>query len=359
MLFRKSLITVLVVLMTLTSMVSASGKKEVKKNDFSKVELNKVFPQELREKNSQPGTVEQVNYKTFLYAYDVYNNLEKEDWHEIEKTAYVYLPYGYDSSKKYPVYYLLHGGGTNETTWLGVQLQGEMTQDEKGAYQWAREFLNPGEGDLPNMLDNLIASKTIEPMIIVTPTMYYEGSEFDFELPERRSRETWCEYFSLELQNELIPAIEGKYSTYAESTDKEDLIKSRDYRAIGGLSMGSITTWRSGLKRSLPYFSSIMNYSAGTDAGPLAHTFENTKDVLDYISTDEMKDYDINLLLSFNGTADVAHDPHVVTYHHLVDMSDGRLVDGENAAFFDFEGYVHDYYAWLTYFYYTSLVLFK
>ena len=37
---------------------------------------------------------------------------------EICKYANVYLPYGYDEEKKYPVLYLIHGGGGNPDAWL-------------------------------------------------------------------------------------------------------------------------------------------------------------------------------------------------------------------------------------------------
>ena len=40
-----------------------------------------------------------------------------------------------------------------------------------------------------------------------------------------------------------MPAVEGKYHTYAASTSPEDLKASRDHRAFGGFSLGSVTTW--------------------------------------------------------------------------------------------------------------------
>lgn len=46
-----------------------------------------------------------------------------------------------------------------------------------------------------------------------------------------------------ELINDLIPAVESKYSTYAKSSSHEDIVKSREHRAFGGFSMGSVTTW--------------------------------------------------------------------------------------------------------------------
>lgn len=43
--------------------------------------------------------------------------------------------------------------------------------------------------------------------------------------------------------NDLIPAVESKYSTYAECTGRDGLAASRDRRGFGGFSMGSMNTW--------------------------------------------------------------------------------------------------------------------
>ena len=49
--------------------------------------------------------------------------------------------------------------------------------------------------------------------------------------------------FSQEYVNDLIPAVETHYSTYLESPDEAGILASRQHRAIGGFSLGSITTW--------------------------------------------------------------------------------------------------------------------
>jgi endo-1,4-beta-xylanase len=40
-----------------------------------------------------------------------------------------------------------------------------------------------------------------------------------------------------------MPAVEGRFHTYAASVSDEDLKASRDHRAFGGFSLGSVTTW--------------------------------------------------------------------------------------------------------------------
>src|SRR5262245_22304045 len=61
-----------------------------------------------------------------------------------KRPASVYLPPGYSADKKYPVLYLLHGIGGNETHW-------------------------PGPGAAGAILDNLIADGKAVPMIVVMP----------------------------------------------------------------------------------------------------------------------------------------------------------------------------------------------
>ena len=119
-------------------------------------------------------------------------------------SLYVYLPPDYDASKKYNIFYLMHGGGENEKT-LFFQ-KDTMMQD---------------------IFDHMIERGELEPLIVVTPTWNQVGAE----------------NFWQELRERVVPFVEGKYSTYAETTDLEGLQASRYHRAYGGFSMGSISTW--------------------------------------------------------------------------------------------------------------------
>lgn len=71
----------------------------------------------------------------------------------------------------------------------------------------------------------------------------------------------WPQYFGQELRNNIIPAVEGKFSTYAGGdTGEESLITSREHRAFAGLSRGSMTVCRSGLTQNadiIAWFGSI------------------------------------------------------------------------------------------------------
>ncbi len=132
--------------------------------------------------------------------------LTKESYNGINggNTCNVYTPPGYDPSQKYNIFYLMHGGGENENTLF---------------YQ--------DDTNIKPVLDNMILNGEIDPMIVVTPTF----------------NKTEAGKFYSEFRQSLVPFIEGKYSTYAESTDQAGLEASRMHRAYGGFSMGGVSTW--------------------------------------------------------------------------------------------------------------------
>lgn len=136
----------------------------------------------------------------------------KESYNGINGTnsLNVYLPYGYDKNKKYNIFYFMHGMGDNENT-----------------------LLYNDNGEMQRVFDNMINNGDIEPMIIVTPTFNKCSSDTFYN----------AENFYKEFRESVVPFVEGKYSTYAESTSKEDIAASRMHRAYGGFSMGSVSTW--------------------------------------------------------------------------------------------------------------------
>lgn len=170
----------------------------------------KPVPDEYRMESGKPGTIESLSYK----AANLTGGTD-------DKKLNVYLPYGYDASnpdQNYNVLYLMHGGGENENLLFG----------------------GPGQSkELKKILDNMIASGDIEPLIVVTPTFY--GGKDDVSL------------FHEELINTVVPLVETKYNTYAKSGSLNDLKSSREHRAFGGFSMGSVTTWYTFI-HALDYF---------------------------------------------------------------------------------------------------------
>lgn len=119
------------------------------------------------------------------------------------RRAFVYTPPGYEqpSSKRYPVLYLQHGWGEDETAWS-----------------------NQGHANL--IMDNLIAEGKIEPFIIVMT--YGMTNEIKFG----GLRDFKIEPFQTVLVDELVPYIDANFRTVAQSS----------HRAMAGLSMGGMET---------------------------------------------------------------------------------------------------------------------
>jgi len=118
----------------------------------------------------------------------------------VDRKAVVYTPPNYDPDKKYPVLYLMHGIGGNETHWTG-----------------------PGAAN--TILDNLIADNKAVPMIIVMPN---GRATADPPSANFMSDFNYYAHFEKDLLQDLTPYIESHYSV---NTD-------RKYQALTGLSMG-------------------------------------------------------------------------------------------------------------------------
>jgi len=137
---------------------------------------------------------------------------------------YVYTPPGYDANtdEKYPVLYILHGGGEDETGWA-----------------------NQGKTDL--ILDNLIAAQKAKPMLIVMPDANVGGSAF---------AESGLKIFESELKEVIIPLVEKTYRIKADASN----------RALAGLSMGGMHTLYTGV-RNTDDFAYLGVFSSGWIVG--------------------------------------------------------------------------------------------
>jgi len=189
-----------------------------------------------------------------------------------KKPAMVYIPPGYSSSQKYPVLYLLHGIGGNETHWSGP-------------------------GAAAAILDNLIADRKAVPMIVVMPhgrssnepeALFVGGRGARGATPEAAAGQARAgappaagdarggipggrggaamavEFqayaaFERELLGDLIPFIESKYSA----------VTDREHRALAGLSMGGGQSLNFGLG-NLDTFAWVGGFSSAPNTMPPA-----------------------------------------------------------------------------------------
>jgi enterochelin esterase-like enzyme len=141
----------------------------------------------------------------------------------------VYTPPGYSADKKYPVLYLLHGIGGDETEW--------------------QRFAS-----VDSLLDNLIAAKNAEPMIVVIPN---GRAQKDDSANAGMGAALAFAVFERDLLDDVIPAIDSRFST---RTDREG-------RALAGLSMGGGQTLNFGLTH-LDNFAWIGAFSSAPNTRP-------------------------------------------------------------------------------------------
>jgi enterochelin esterase family protein len=136
----------------------------------------------------------------------------------------VYTPPGYDTSgrTRYPVLYLQHGAGENETSWSN---------------QGREQFI----------MDNLIAAGKTKPMLIVNengvmatttpPAPRPQPAAGATARPARAMMDNRFAEFETIVSKDLIPYIDGRFRTIADA----------DHRAIAGLSMGGAQAMRIGI----------------------------------------------------------------------------------------------------------------
>lgn len=169
-----------------------------------------------RRDNIPHGTLEMIDYESKTVG--------------TTRKMNIYTPPGYNTKTKYPVLYLLHGIGGDETEW--------------------QRFATPGV-----LLDNLIADGKAQPMIVVMPNGRAqkndraEGNVFD-------SAPAFA-VFERDLLDDVIPTIEANYSINSD----------RQKRALAGLSMGGGQSLNFGLTH-LDTFAWIGGFSSAPNTKP-------------------------------------------------------------------------------------------
>ena len=175
---------------------------------------------------------------------------------------FVYTPAGYDThtTEKYPVLYLLHGGG----------------EDERG---WATQ----GKTDL--IMDNLIAEGKAKPMLIIMLDGNMASAGFNVGA---------LKAFEAELMQAIIPFVEKNYRVRKEP----------DSRALAGLSMGGIQTLYAGL-----YHTDMFTHLGVFSSGWLPFYQKIADDQYEFISKNKAAiDSQLRLLwIAMGGKEDIAY----------------------------------------------------
>ncbi|AMV27398.1 Carbohydrate acetyl esterase/feruloyl esterase precursor [Gemmata sp. SH-PL17] len=237
----------------------------------------------------------------FYHAKDVPHGEVRSRWYTSKVTGQtrhiqVYTPPGYDDSKqKYPVLYLQHGGGEDETGWTK-------------------------QGHMNFILDNLIAEKKAVPMIVVMEKGYAaragaaaEPKGFNFGA------------FEDVVLKDLVPLIDSTYRTRAD----------REHRAIVGLSMGGAQAMQIGLTH-LDTFSTVGAFSGAGKVDP--------KTAYGGVFADPAAfDKKVDLLYLHSGTVGLDAGIH----KGASDLHDYLQKGGsKNVVFRDLKGQGHEWQTW-------------
>ena len=223
-------------------------------------------------------------------------------WYEsrtlgMQRRMHVYTPPDYDDSRRrYPVFYLLHGGGDEDSGWSTIGRAGFI-------------------------LDNLIASGEAEPMIVVMPN----GS---LPAPNRSD-------FESELMNDILPVVERHFRVEARP----------ESRAIAGLSMGGGHTTQV-FGRNPGEFAYVSVWSAGTSS---AEDYE--AQYAEFLASADSINDSVEYFSIVVGTDDFAH-PGSVT------LSDTLKKHGIEHDFVETGG-GHTWLNWRQYLHDFSQVLFR
>ena len=240
----------------------------------------------------------------FYHARDVPHGEVRSRWYKSKVTGQtrhimVYTPPGYDADlkKRYPVLYLQHGGGEDETGWTR-------------------------QGHVNFILDNLIAAGKARPMIVVMEKGYAARAGAP---PSPGGRRRGGGAFEDVVLKDLLPLIDSTYRT----------IPDREQRAIAGLSMGAGQALRIGLAH-LDTFSAIGAFSGVGRVDP--------KTAYGGVFADPAAfDKQVRLLYLHAGTASFdarIHKSAETLYQAL------RQAGVKNVVFRDARGFAHEWQTW-------------
>ena len=241
----------------------------------------------------------------FYHAKDVPHGEVRSRWYKSKVTGQtrrvmVYTPPDYDADqkKRYPVLYLQHGGGEDETGWSR-------------------------QGHMHFILDNLIAAGKAKPMIVVMEKGYATRAG-ERAAPGGPGRGDGGAFEDVVIKD-LIPLIDSTYRT----------VPDRDHRAIAGLSMGAGQAMRIGLAH-LDLFSAIGAFSG-------VRTFDLKTAYGGVFADPAAFDKKVSLLYLHSGTVGMDATIHKSAATLTTSLQKAGI---EHVVFRDAKGLAHEWQTW-------------
>lgn len=212
--------------------------------------------------------------------------------------VYIYVPPSYeqDVNEKYPVLYLRHGGGGNETSWYN-------------------------EGAAGIIMDNLLAEGKVKPMIIAMT-----NGNVETDMPGGYNNEA-LQVGADELFTDVVPVIEKNYRIYND----------QEHRAVAGLSMGGGQSFYIGL-RYADKFDWVGVFSTGLFGGITEADFDAEKTIPGLLTNTSAFNKSLELFYISVGE----QDPRLDATNKLVNtLRQHRM----NVEFQTFPG-IHEWQVW-------------
>ena len=233
------------------------------------------------------------------------------------RRVFIYTPPGYDNAVKthYPVLYLQHGGGEDETGWIR-------------------------QGHANFILDNLIAAGKSKPMLIVMSYGYAKragapepnlgGAPFG-SAAALKAMQQMTSAFDEEMVSVIIPMIDSAYRT----------IPDRDHRAMAGLSMGGMQTFAITLNH-LDKFSYIGGFSGAGTGFVFGNNSFDQKTAFNGVFADPAAfNKKVHLLWLGVGTAEPERmHTGIVAFHEAL------VKAGIDVKFYESPGTAHEWQTW-------------
>lgn len=218
------------------------------------------------------------------------------------RRLFIYTPPGYDDdpNKRYPVLYIQHGAGEDETGWGLI-------------------------AKLDLILDNLIAEGKAVPMLAVMSEDYLQD-DFGrgYNTPETNA---FFDRFGRDLTGSIIPFVDKNYRTVADP----------QHRAMAGLSMGAGITFRIGL-RNPDVFAHVGVFSTSAFRGQGGDIFDIEAQVPGLLSDPERFNRNLKVFYISNGEQDGSFEYTIKTVAKLREH-------GVKVELQTFPG-VHEWHVW-------------
>ena len=223
------------------------------------------------------------------------------------RQMYIYTPPGYDAQTdmKYPVLYILHGGG----------------EDQRG---WATQ----GKTDL--ILDNLLAEGKARPMLVVMPDANFNVPAFN---------ENGLKIFESELKQSIIPFVERNFRVRADAGN----------RALAGLSMGGIHTLYTGV-RNADLFAYLGVFSSGWIM-PMQQALADSQYVYIQKNAASINDHLKSFWIAMGGPEDIAYKNCQIMMGKLTEL-------GIRHTYYEYPG-GHTWPVWRNNLYHFAQILFQ